>query len=199
MTAERHLVIFTRYPKAGAGKRRLAAGVGDVQAVRFSRVRLAVLVARLARDPRWTTWLAVTPDSAGPWPYGARVVRQGRGDLGARMGRVFGALPPGPVVIVGSDCPAVTSAHVARGFQALGGKQAVLGPASDGGYWLVGLDWRGRRRVPFTGVRWSSEFALADTVANVDGPVAMVDTLDDVDDARDLARCANWGRVVLGK
>lgn len=193
---ERHLVIFARFPQAGRGKRRLAAGVGDVQAVRFSRVRLAVLVARFARDPRWTTWLAVTPDGAGPWPRGVRVVGQGRGDLGARMGRVFRELPRGPLVIIGSDCPAVRAAHVAAAFDALGGHRAVFGPARDGGYWLVGLDWRGRRCVPFEGVRWSSEFALADTVANVDGPVAYVATLDDVDDARDLARCPAWGRVV---
>ncbi len=196
MTMARHLVIFARFPKAGAGKRRLAAGVGDVQAVRFSRVRLAVLVARLARDPRWTTWLAATPDGVGPWPRGVRVLGQGRGDLGARMGRVFGALPRGPVVIIGSDCPAVSGAHVASAFERLGGQRAVFGPASDGGYWLVGLDWRGRVRVPFEGVRWSTAFALADTVANVAGPVANVATLDDVDEARDLARCPGWGRVV---
>lgn len=200
MRAARHLVIFTRYPKAGAGKRRLAAGVGDVQAVRFSRVRLVVLVARMARDLRWTTLLAVTPDGArkgiGPWPAGVDVIGQGRGDLGQRMGRVFRALPPGPVVIIGSDCPAVRGRHVARAFAELGGKQAVFGPASDGGYWLVGLDWRQRKALPFEGVRWSSEFALADTVRNIDGPVALVDRLDDVDDARDLARCPDWGRVV---
>lgn len=198
MRDARHLVIFARYPKAGVGKRRLAAGIGDVQAVRFSRARLAVLVARLAHDRRWTTWLAVTPDGAGPWPRGVRLLSQGRGDLGQRMGRVFGVLPPGRVVIVGSDCPAVSGAHVAVAFEALGGQRAVFGPARDGGYWLVGLDWRGRMRVPFAGVRWSSEFALADTVANVDGPVAMVEMLDDVDDARDLVRCAGWGRVVPG-
>jgi uncharacterized protein len=198
MKDARHLVIFARYPKAGVGKRRLAAGIGDVQAVRFSRVRLAVLMALMARDTRWTTWLAVTPDRAGPWPRGVRVIGQGRGDLGARMGRVFCGLPRGQVVIIGSDCPAVRPAHVAAAFDALGGSQAVFGPASDGGYWLVGLDWRGRMAVPFEGVRWSGEFALGDTVANVDGPVAMVEMLDDVDDARDLARCPAWGRVVAG-
>ena len=196
MRAARHLVIFTRYPQAGAGKRRLAAGIGDVQAARFSRVRLAVLVARLARDTRWMTWLAVTPDGAGPWPAGVNVVGQGRGDLGARMGRVFRMLPRGPVVIVGSDCPAVRAVHVARAFEALGGSRAVFGAARDGGYWLIGLDRRQRKAVPFEGVRWSSEFALADTVRNVAGPVALVDMLDDVDDARDLARCPEWGRVV---
>lgn len=193
---ERHLVIFTRFPQAGRGKRRLAAGIGDVQAVRFSRVRLAVMAARLARDPRWTAWLAVTPDGAGPWPRGLRVVGQGRGDLGQRMGRVFDVLPRGRVVIVGTDCPGVKAGHVARAFDALGGTRAVFGPARDGGYWLVGLDWRGRMRLPFAGVRWSSAHALSDTVANVEGPVAMVATLDDVDEAGDLALGPEWATVV---
>lgn len=191
-------MIFARFPQAGRGKRRLAAGVGDVQAVRFSRARLAVLAARLSCDPRWTTWLAVTPEGAGPWPRGLRLVGQGRGDLGARMGYVFETLPPGPVVIIGSDCPGVRAVHVADAFDALRGHRAVFGPATDGGYWLVGLDWRARMAVPFDGVRWSSEHALADTVANVRGSVAMVATLDDVDTAEDLARSPGWGRVVPG-
>ena len=200
MRRDCHLVIFARLPQAGRGKRRLAAGIGDVQAVRFSRVRLSVMAVRLARDPRWTTWLVVTPDGArhglGPWPRGVRVVDQGRGDLGARMGRVFEAMPQGRVVIVGTDCPGVTAGHVAAAFERLGGAHAVFGPARDGGYWLIGLDWRGRRAVPFEGVRWSSSDALADTVANVEGPVAYVARLDDVDEVGDLARCPAWGRVV---
>lgn len=193
----RHLVIFARYPKAGAGKRRLAAGIGGVQAVRFSRVRLAVLLARLARDPRWTAWLAVTPDGSGPWPAHVRVVGQGRGDLGQRMGRVMARLPRGPVVIIGSDIPGVTAGAVADAFRALGAHDAVFGPAGDGGYWLVGLKRMPRVRLPFEGVRWSSEFALGDTVANLrTARVAMLGVLDDVDNAGDLARSAGWERVI---
>ena len=57
MPLTRHLVIFTRYPKLGAGKKRLAAGIGAIQALRFQRVMLAQAIRRLGRDPRWTTWL----------------------------------------------------------------------------------------------------------------------------------------------
>ncbi len=115
MSGQRHLVIMARAPRLGAGKRRLARDVGALAAWRFQRRMLERLRRRLARDPRWTTWLAVTPDRSGPWATGARVIPQGAGGLGARMARLLREPSPGPVVIVGSDIPdldaeAVTSA-----------------------------------------------------------------------------------------
>ena len=89
MTLPHHLVIFVRAPRLGTGKRRLARDLGAVAAWRFQRQMLARLRRRLAGDPRWTTWLAVTPDRAaferGLWPAGLRVMPQGSGDLGTRM------------------------------------------------------------------------------------------------------------------
>ncbi|HYH22511.1 MAG TPA: TIGR04282 family arsenosugar biosynthesis glycosyltransferase [Azospirillum sp.] len=186
----RHVIVFARLPRLGRGKRRLAAGVGDVAAWRFARLTLAVVLRRLARDGRWTLWLAVTPDRAVAsrgWPAAKmRRIGQGRGDLGARMARPMRTLPPGPVVVVGSDIPDLDACHVARAFRALGRHDAVFGPAGDGGYWLVGL--RRCPRVPaglFRDVRWSTENALADTLAGLPPgtSVAFVDTLEDVDDA----------------
>ena len=87
---------------------------------------------RLKRDQRWCTLLAVTPDNAiwSPcWPAGVVRAAQGPGDVGARMGRLMAAMPPGPVVIVGSDIPALRPCHVAAAFRALGNHDAVLGPA----------------------------------------------------------------------
>ncbi len=121
-----HLVIFTRAPRYGAGKRRLEAGIGPMQALRFQRVMLTQTLRRLGADPRWTTWLAVTPDRSGPWPPRFDVLPQGKGDLGARMARVAKALPAGPVLIMGSDVPWVTIAEVARAFRALGNHDAVF-------------------------------------------------------------------------
>jgi glycosyltransferase A (GT-A) superfamily protein (DUF2064 family) len=126
------------------------------------------------------------------WPGTWRRIGQGTGDLGERMGRVMRALPPGPAVIIGTDVPDIRPDHVARAFRALGRHDAVFGPAADGGYWLVGL--RRRPRVPeiFEGVRWSTEFALADTLANaLTLDVALLDVLDDVDDGAALER---WRR-----
>ena len=193
----RHLVIFARYPTAGGGKRRLATHVGTVEALRFQRVRLQVLLARLAHDPRWTTWLAVTPDRSGPWPANVGIIDQGRGDLGQRLARVATSVPRGPVMMIGTDIPGITSGHIAAGFAALGGNDAVFGPAPDGGYWLIGLKRAPRLRLPFAGVRWSSPHALADTRCNLGAArIAMFDALEDVDDAGALIRLSSWGRVV---
>jgi glycosyltransferase A (GT-A) superfamily protein (DUF2064 family) len=62
---------------------------------------------------------------------------QGGGDLGVRLRRLLKTLPPGPVVVIGSDTPSVTPADIARAFHALGAADAVFGPARDGGYWLI--------------------------------------------------------------
>lgn len=184
-----HLVIFARRPRLGVGKRRLAADIGDLAAWRFQRAALAILRRELANDPRWTLWLAVTPDRPTMWTGATPAIGQGRGDLGQRLSHVARRLPPGPVVILGSDAPQVRRADVARAFKALGAMDAVFGPAEDGGYWLLGLSRRQRRRPPFDGVRWSSPHALADTVANLPTPkVSYLRRLEDVDDGASLAR-----------
>lgn len=189
----RHLVIFTRYPRMGAGKRRLAADIGAVEALRFQRVSLANTLRRLAPDKRWTTWLAVTPDRSGPWPPACRIIPQGHGDLGQRLTRLIDHLPLGPVLIVGSDAPNITRALASQAFHLLQGHDAVIGPAMDGGYWAIGLRRRPRRIAPFQSVRWSTSHALDDTLRNLDGrSVIHLPRLDDVDDASSLARCPYW-------
>ena len=190
----RHLVIFTRAPRMGRGKRRLARDVGELAAFRFQQTTLARLLRELARDARWQTWLAVTPDGSGPWPRALPVLPQGRGDLGRRMASVMRRLPPGPVVIVGSDIPGIRRADVAAAFRALGAHEAVLGPALDGGYWLIGLRRRDRIRDPFGNVRWSSAHALTDTLENLrDRRVALLRPLADIDDG------AHWRRHQRGE
>ncbi|MWD26436.1 DUF2064 domain-containing protein [Aquicoccus sp. SCR17] len=183
------LVLMLKEPRPGRVKTRLAAGIGRVEATWWFRHQVARSL-RALRDPRWDLWLAVAPEAAlasRAWPRDLPRLGQGRGDLGARMARVFRRLGPGPVCIVGSDIPGMGPAHVARAFAALKAHRAVLGPAEDGGYWLIGL-----RGTPpaglFDNVRWSTPHALEDTRATLREPVALVDRLADVDEARDLPR-----------
>ncbi len=183
----KQLVIMAKSPVAGRVKRRLARDIGDVAAIRFYRHCLSHAVLRLARDPRWHALLAVDPDRdvAGRfWPSRKLIARlpQGGGDLGRRMQRLFTWLPPGPVVIVGSDIPAIRARHIAEAFKQLGRADAVFGNATDGGYWLVGLRRTPRVLQPFADVRWSGPHALADTLGNLKGKrVAHATTLSDVD------------------
>ncbi len=189
----KHLALMVREARLGAVKRRLAAEIGALGALRFYRAASQSLVRRLSAAPGWQCWIALTPDRAarsrGAYPASARVIPQGPGDLGARMGRIARGLPPGPVVFLGSDAPQVGAAHVRRAFAALGRAQVVLGPAADGGYWLIGFSRRPLPMAPFAGVRWSSPSTLADTLAALPGRfhVAYLETLRDVDSAADLA------------
>jgi uncharacterized protein len=190
----RHLVLFVRAPALGAGKRRLAREIGDVAALRFERLMIARLLRRLATDRRWRLRIAVTPDRARHrarrWYRGAEVVGQGPGGLGVRMRRALVACPPGPVVLVGADIPALGARHVGAAFHMLDGYDLVFGPAEDGGFWLVGA--REARRLPqlFEGVRWSGRYALADTLAGLPRSVTVgfIERLEDVDDGEAFRR-----------
>lgn len=194
MSLPRHLVVFAKAPRLGRVKSRLAADIGTLAAWAFYRCTLASVLRRLEGRGRWRSWLAVSPDDWVPrlplWPAGWTVIPQGKGDLGKRMDRALRSLPPGPVVIVGTDIPCLSRRHIEAAFDALGRYEAVFGPAADGGYWLVGH--RRRPRLPrlFDDVRWSSEHALADTLANLGSGqmAARLETLEDVDDGVALAR-----------
>ncbi len=180
--------VFARAPRLGTVKRRLAAGIGAMAALRFYRATLAAALRRLAADRRFRTVVAVTPDRAGgPWRLGLPVVPQRGGDLGARMDRVARRHRGGRVAIVGADIPGLRASDVAAAFRRLRAVHACFGPAEDGGYWLVALGARRPSR-PFANVRWSSPHALADTLANFAGrSVALLRRLRDVDTASDLA------------
>jgi len=185
------VIVCARAPRLGTVKRRLAQDIGDRAALRFYVKTLTSLLWGLARDKRFRTIAAVTPDRA--WlslPYCIRRIPQGRGDLAARMHRACGRFRCGRVVIIGSDIPDATADDVGNAFRALGNAHAVFGPAEDGGYWLVGLGPRRPAR-PFGVVRWSSPYALEDTLANFSNHrVTRLRILSDVDIASDLLRLA---------
>jgi uncharacterized protein len=185
------VVVFTRAPRLGSVKRRLAKEIGDRAALHFHRATLTRLLRMLSADRRFTTVVAVTPDRAMlRLPHRVSRIRQGGGDIGQRMHRAFRQFTRGRVVIVGSDIPDANALDIARAFRALGAADAVFGPAADGGYWLVGLSPRRPARL-FDHVRWSTEHALSDTVQNFTGRcVAFLRTLHDVDTAEDWRRYA---------
>ena len=194
MSKHRHLVVFVKAPRLGAVKTRLAADIGALEAWRFYRRSTACILRRLGGDPRWTCRLGVTPDRFARggrfWPSHLFRLPQGGGDLGRRFSHAFRTLPPGPVVIVGTDIPDLAAPHIERAFRALERHHMVFGPSPDGGYWLIGARRRRLPRDAFHGVRWSSEHALADTLATL-GPrmnVGFLEDLADIDDGADYRR-----------
>lgn len=172
------VILFARAPRLGGVKRRLAAGIGAVPALRFHRNQLA----RLARDLKpFHTVTAVTPRGAR-WPRQIRPAIPQRGEnLGARMANAFKMFPACPAILIGADIPDLDANIIRAAIRALKCHGAVFGPAADGGYYLVAM---GRRRPakPFAGVRWSTAHALADTVKNFRHfKIALLPTLADVD------------------
>jgi rSAM/selenodomain-associated transferase 1 len=192
----RTVVLFVRAPALGTGKRRLAREIGDVAAVRFERLMIALLLRRLAMGQRWDLRIAVTPDrfhaQARKWRAGLGVTGQGGGDLGIRMLRALRACPLGPAVLVGADIPALSADHITTAFRLLGNHDLVFGPAEDGGFWLVGASHPWRLPSLFKHVRWSSPHALADTLAGIPQrlKVGFADRLEDVDDGEAYRRLA---------
>jgi len=182
-----------KVPRPGRVKTRLGRDLGMTTAAWWFRHQVKRLLRDIA-DPRWDIVLSVAPDNEGLtsriWPEHLPRIPQGTGDLGDRMARIFHVMPNGPVVIIGADIPGVTRKHINKAFRALGNHDAVFGPATDGGYWLVGLKRVGP--VPttlFHGVRWSGEHTLSDTCETIGrARIALVDEMQDVDTIADLVK-----------
>jgi glycosyltransferase A (GT-A) superfamily protein (DUF2064 family) len=174
------LIVFARSPAIGVGKTRLARDVGAVEAWRIYRTMSTRLLWSL-RDPRWRLVLRLEGKRGdAAWPKLA-VEPQGRGDLGELLERALRRHARGGVAVIGTDAPQVTRAHIARAFRA----RNAIGPATDGGFWLLALDARRARFVRLDGVRWSSGHTLKDTVGKL-GELAQLETLTDVDDLASL-------------
>ena len=183
------LIVMVKEPRPGRVKTRLAADIGSVQATWWFRHQVRRLLKNVV-DPRWETVLSVAPDpsvTSASFPAHLQRIPQGAGNLGTRMANAMSG-HHAPVCVIGADIPGVTRAEIAQSFALLGAHDAVFGPAPDGGYWLVGL----KHAAPlpaslFAGVRWSTEHALADSIASLKGRrVALSATLRDVDTAADL-------------
>jgi rSAM/selenodomain-associated transferase 1 len=187
------LYIMVKQPCAGRVKTRLGRDIGMTAAAWWFRHQSSAVIRRLSNDPRWETILAVAPDVDGlnsrVWPRHIPRWPQGRGDLGDRMGRIFHHAPFGPVIIIGADIPNITPKLINTAFDALGNHNAVLGPAFDGGYWLIGLK-RGATPVTktlFQNVRWSHPETMNDTLRSLNtDSVKLIDSLRDVDTVVDL-------------
>ena len=187
MTAPR-IVLFTRYPHAGRAKTRLIPALGPERAAGLHR-RLTERTLAAVRAAGLPFELRVTgaPVAAfRDWLGDVGVVAQGEGGLGERLDR---AGPPYPTLFIGADAPDLTSALLREAADALGDRRAVIGPAEDGGYWLLGL------AEPVAGVfadvAWGTDRVFAQTlkrlsVAGVEP--ALLPMLADCDRPEDLAR-----------
>ena len=197
-----HLLLFLRYPQVGRTKTRLIPALGAAGAAELQRQMAEYLVRRL-QHPRWTfqvqysgASLAQMHDLLGE---DFRYRQQAEGDLGDRLWHGFerafsqesGLM--NCAIAIGADCPDLSGSHIQQAFDALQHSDVVLGPASDGGYYLIGL------RQPTAGVSlrslfqdidWSTSYVFQQTMQKVQQlglKSAQLEMLSDVDRPEDLA------------
>jgi rSAM/selenodomain-associated transferase 2/rSAM/selenodomain-associated transferase 1 len=198
MNGKRLLIVFTRYPRPGQTKTRLTPALGPAGAAELQRKMTGhtVLMARQTASRSRATDLEIDYTGGSErrmrrWlGLGTSYVPQSDGDLGQRMSRAFldgFQSERERIVIIGTDCPGLTPELVERAFEALGRHGLVLGPASDGGYYLIGL----RRHVPelFRDIPWGTGNVLRSTLAAAESrnlSVEWLPPLTDVDRPEDL-------------
>jgi rSAM/selenodomain-associated transferase 1 len=202
--ASNHLIIFVKAPRRGTVKTRLARAVGEEAACVAYKKLVEELVERLASIP--TVELRFTPDDAvteiRQWGRDNWHLRpQGEGDLGQRLERAFAdAFANGAeyVAAVGSDCPAITPDDIQSAWTVLEANDVVLGPAKDGGYWLIGL--REPRPALFQTIDWSTDQVLKQTMRRAQArnlKVELLRELSDVDTESDWMEFLEQNRRML--
>jgi uncharacterized protein len=196
----RVLAIFVKAPIVGRVKTRLAAGIGAQSAVDLYRV-LGRTVVSACIGSSYDTVVWFTPAKARPlvvdWLGGLEIATyraQPTGSLGPRLTGAFrDHFREGShrVIVIGSDSPDIDGAVISHAFASLDEHELVIGPAEDGGYYLIGL--RGPAPQLFRGINWSSHAVLEQTLAHahrLELRTAMLPTLRDIDtpgDARALS------------
>lgn len=183
------LVLFTRYPAPGKAKTRLIPALGETGAAATHR-KLAERTVAVMRDSGLPMEIRFTgadrsefADWLGDKPH---YEEQANGDLGDRL---RAAIAPLPVIFVGADCPDLAVGHLQEAAKALTENDVVIGPAADGGYWLIGIakrhDWL------FADMDWGTDAVLPETLKRLADrgiePV-LLETLADCDRPADLDR-----------
>jgi rSAM/selenodomain-associated transferase 1 len=181
---------MARWPAPGRCKRRLAASCGSSQRAATIQARLTshTLLVAAAASASGDAWLRLAVDGLGPgplrrweraiqrcsdWPLADRVEfgRQGGGNLGCRMQRQLRrgfAEGARQVVLIGTDLPGLECRDLTTALALLRSDPLVIGPATDGGYWLIGMNRAGFERVGaglMCGIAWGGAEVLAQTLA----------------------------------
>jgi len=190
------IVVFAKAPIAGFAKTRLIPALGAKGAAALASRMLSHALAQALAAASQAVELCMSPGPSDPaWqgvalPEAVERSEQGEGDLGARMDRAMERAlgqRQGPVLLMGTDCPALSAAHIVEASRQLEQHDAVLLPAADGGYVLIGL------RLPspslFKDMTWSTSVVAFETLHRMaslglrvwQGPV-----LHDIDEPADL-------------
>lgn len=188
------IVIFAKVPLPGIAKTRLIPVLGEAGAARLAQQMLTDTVGEALAAELGTPELCVTPHPDDPqWvgrlPAGVRLSDQGPGDLGERLAAAAKRLLEcgERILLIGSDCPELDGKRLGEAAAQLESHDAVIHPARDGGYVLLGL----ARSDPslFDDIAWSTDTVAATTIARIRAlgwSLFVGDTLSDIDEPGDL-------------
>ncbi|WP_206185865.1 TIGR04282 family arsenosugar biosynthesis glycosyltransferase [Sphingosinicella sp. BN140058] len=184
------ILLFAKAPVAGRVKTRLIPTLGADGAARLAR-RMLSRTLSAARASGIAVELCGDPDPAcwGPLSFGISLSVQGDGDLGQRLAHAASrTIERGQAaLLIGADCPGLDAAHLRAAAAALEAVDAVIHPAEDGGYVLLGL--RRFHSSLFEDIAWSSDQVARQTIARVEAlgwSLEVRDTLRDIDEPDDL-------------
>lgn len=201
------LRVFVKAPRIGEVKTRLAAGIGSARAARLYQALAEAEVAATAPRPLddYEQTLCFAPAEAGgeigAWfPGRPREPQQGL-DLGARMSHAFDTAFQGGarrVALIGTDAPGVTRSHILRTYRDLETADLVVGPAADGGYYLIGM----KQKCPglFAGIPWSTPQVLGSTLRRATElglRTLLLEELRDIDTLEDVRACWTQLKPIL--
>ena len=202
MSNSPRLIVFAKAPLPNAAKTRLIPALGARGAAALAEKMLQHTLRECTAAAIGPVELCVAPDRNHPYwrecalPAEITVTDQGAGDLGQRLWRAAARSTAngGPVLLLGTDCPQLTASRLRAAAAALREADAVMYPARDGGYTLLGLN-RAESAL-FGGIAWSTAAVARQTrerLAQCDMRCIQLETLTDIDEPGDLqALPADW-------
>ena len=186
------IIVFLKAPRPGAVKTRLAQSIGPEAACQ-AYIEMCRSVLETLRDFN-RVQIRFTPDDAHQeiqqlLQPGWNIAPQGNGNLGDRMERAFQETV-GPAILIGTDCPAIEASDVDKALSALDSHPIVIGPARDGGYWLIGM--REYNANLFRGINWSTQTVFEETMARAEQSNLSVYSLRELSDIDTEADWKEW-------
>ena len=187
---QKHLIVFVKNPVLGTVKTRLASSIGDVKALEVykdlvKKCRNECLAVDVKRHLFYSKQISDDAWSGGAFSKYIQV----EGDLGDKITAAFQSIcmQTGKVIIIGSDCYDLDAATIEEAFEKLDDSDVVIGPANDGGYYLLGTN--NFHPEIFHNITWSTELVLGETIRGVKSKnlsVSLLKELIDLDTLEDL-------------
>lgn len=192
------LIVFVKNPQAGRVKTRIAAEAGAEKALEIYLELLDITRRQaLTFDSEWYIFYSDHIDNHDAWPDQYSRHLQHGSDLGERMFnafvKIFSSLPPDEkckVILMGSDCPDINATILQQASTQLDEADCVIGPAVDGGYYLIGFSVIPDKCI-FSGISWSTSSVYSDTIkklAEAGYSLGVLPVLSDVDTLADWHR-----------